>query len=258
MLVLLCREILLYRYTRRFIQKMVNKHSKNRWKQITDLVERIMQVTSGLSLTFNDQWSQLQIVSLHLSNSRLNSIRLLLKAGDIESSEILTRSMFELSATFTYISKDVKQRLTEYFKHGNIPSNANEMLKVKDELQKLGQEYDNGNIPNVMDVIPTKPWKSMYKICKDLGRDWIDEYNSFYRFASVPTHYGAFTLGSSFIRLLPNRPSTERELSTVLITAVVFHLRVAKIVANNFLKIISLEKINQLEDECNNLGQSLK
>jgi len=230
---------------------MVIKHTQDNWHQTLSLVERLLQSTSDLSFSYNnDKWSVLIIVSLNQSNKRLNSVAWLLRNADWDSGAILTRSMFELSANLTYIFKDIEKRLPEYLEHGNIPITA-------EEIQKLQQEMENGNTENVLNMIPTKSWKFTGELCSDLGEDWLNEYKSFYRYASIPSHAGAFTLGKSFLQLLRDEPLAEEELSKVLITAVAFHLRVAKIVAGSFPTKISIKKLNELDSECNKIGHSL-
>lgn len=229
---------------------MVIKHTQSNWHKTLSLVERLLQSTSDLSFSYNDKWSVLVIVSLNQLNKRLNSVALLLRNADWASGVILTRSMFELSANLTYIFKDIGKRLPEYLEHGNIPITA-------EEIQKLQREIENGNTENVLNIIPTRSWKSMGEICSDLGEDWLNEYKSFYRYASIPSHAGAFILGESFMQLLREKPLTEKELSEVLITAVAFHLRVAKIVADSFPTRISIKKLDELDRECNEIGHSL-
>jgi len=158
--------------------------------------------------------------------------------------------MFELSANLTFISQDIEKRLPKYLKHGMIPITV-------EEIQQRQQEIEAGNLSNTLDMIPKRPWKSMSAICSDLGVTWLNEYNSFYRYASVPTHSGAFTLGKSFIQLLKGSPLNDHELSSVLCTAASFHIRVAKVAAGRFPMQISLEEINKFDAECNNIGEEL-
>lgn len=229
---------------------MTTKHPNNIWQKAENLVERLLTTTSGLDLTYADRWSVLLIVSLHQSNKRLHSIVLLLKNQDWDSAVVLTRSIFELSANLAYISKDIEKRLSKYLKHGMI-------LITAEEIQQHQKEIDSGIISKTLDRVPKQPWKPMSAICEDLGVDWQKEYNSFYRYASIPTHSGAFTLGKSFMQLLNGNPLTDKELSSVLITAASFHIRIAKIAGENFPKQISLEEIGKFDTECNKIGKAL-
>ena len=229
---------------------MTTKYPNNIWQKAENLVERLLTTTSGLDLTYADRWSVLLIVSLHQSNKRLHSIILLLNNQDWDNGVVLTRSMFELSANLAYISKDIEKRLSKYLKHGRI-------LITVEEIQQHQKEIVSGIISPTLETIPRRPWESMKDICKDLGVDWQKEYDSFYRYASIPTHSGAFTLGKSFVQLLQGNPPTNKELSSVLITAASFHIRIAKIVGENFPLQISLEEIKKLDTECNKIGKEL-
>lgn len=240
----------LYSKLHRYILKMVTRRPHNIWQDTNDFVERLLNATSGEGFTYPDKWSALLIVSLNQSNKRLNSVAWLLKNQDWDSGAILTRSMFELSANITYISKAVDRRLPKYLDNGIIPTTA-------EEIQQLQREFDSGIISNILDMIPKRPWKSMKDICADLKSGWPQEYDSFYRYASVPTHSGAFTLGNSFIQLLSGNPLADHELSTVLITAASFHIRVAKVAAGEFPAQISLEEIKEFDIECNKIGREL-
>ncbi len=229
----------------------------NIWQKTNGLVEHLLTTTSGLNFTYPDRWSVLLIVSLNQSNKSLHSVAWLLNNQDWESGVVLTRSMFELSANLAYIAKNMEKRLPEYLKHGKVPITAEELRQKKEEIQHYQQEVDNGIISNALNIIPTKSWKSMSTICRDLGTIWLNEYNSFFRYASISTHWGAFILGKSFMQLVKGNSPSDHELSGILITAVSFHIRVAKIVARKFPIQIPLEEVEKYETECNSIGKEL-
>ena len=224
--------------------------TKNVWQSSVDLTNRITQVTSGLKLPRGAYWPTLVTVSLHQANERLNSIWLLLKEGDVNSATILTRSLFELAVNLSYIARDSARRLRQYLKHGRMPL-------TREEAQQMQQEIDRGAQPAVKDIVPGQAWKRLKDMCCDLGSDWLKEYETFYRYASVPTHAGAFTLGEKFIRLLTGQLPTDRERAAVLVTASEFHLRVAQIAAKTFPGHIAMKEVEKLREECSDLGWSL-
>jgi len=94
-------------------------------------------------------------------------------------------------------------------------------------------------------------------MCCDLGSDWLKEYETFYRYASVPTHAGSFTLGTNYRRLLAQQSPSDYEKAGVLVTALEFHLRVVEIVAQIFPEQISSRTVNDLKSDCQELGQFL-
>ena len=94
-------------------------------------------------------------------------------------------------------------------------------------------------------------------MCCDLGSQWVKEYETFYRYVSVPTHAGSFTLGENYVQLLRQQPPSDRDRAIVLVTALVFHLRVANVAANVFPKQIKLDTVTELASECRKLGQSV-
>lgn len=236
---------------------MTTRRPHNIWQKTNGLVVRLLTTTSELDFTYPDRWSVLLIVSLNQSNKSLNSVVWLLNNQDWDSGVVLTRSMFELSANLTYISKDIEKRLPKYLKHGKIPITAEELQQQQQEIQQYQQEVDNGIISNTLNMIPKKPWIPMGAICGDLGVSWLNEYNSFFRYASIPTHSGAFMLGRSFMQLVEGNSPSNHELSGILITAASFHIRVAKVVARKFPLLISLEEVEKYETECNIIGKEL-
>jgi hypothetical protein len=94
-------------------------------------------------------------------------------------------------------------------------------------------------------------------MCDDLGPDWLQEYETFYRYASIPTHAGAFTMESTLKSLLDQQPPTSWEKAKVLITASALHLRLTEIAAKTFPNEINIEKVQVLRDECSLLGKEI-
>lgn len=222
----------------------------NIWQQAVDLSDRVLQVTCGINLPKGDHWLTLVTVSLSQANERLDSIRVLLDRNHRESGVVLTRSLFELAVNLPYIAKDVPRRLPKYLKHGRIPT-------TNEEAEKLKEELETGSQSEVKDIIPGRAWKPLKDMCCDLGSDWLREYETFYRYASVPTHAGGFTLGKNYKQLLEQRAPSDHDKARVLVTALDFHLRVAEIAANVFPRQINLKIVKQMQSKCQKLGQSI-
>jgi hypothetical protein len=216
-------------------------------------LDRVLQVTSDLILPRGekgDYWQPVVTVFLSQANERLYSIRLLLDNNYEESSVILIRSIFELAVNLVYISKDSKRRLSQYLKHGGIPLTIEEAQQLQQELEYLHSQ-------DAIGFIPRRPWKQLKDMCCDLGSQWLKEYETFYRYVSVPTHAGSFTLGNNFVKLLNQQPLSDYEKAKVMITALDFHLRIADVAAHVFPKQIDSEVVKRMTEECQKLGQSL-
>jgi hypothetical protein len=225
----------------------------NIWRQSVNLLDKVFQVTSGLSLPRGeegDYWQPVVAVFLSQANERLYSIRLLLDNNYEESSVILTRSIFELAVNLVYISKDSKKRLNQYLKHGVIPLTSEDVQQLQ---RKLAQEQP----PEVKELVPGQAWRLLKDMCCDLGSRWLKEYETFYRYASVPTHAGSFTLTRNYPQLLEQKPPSDHDRAVVLFTALDFHLRVAAVAAHVFPKQIDPEVVKQMIVDCQKLGQSL-
>ncbi len=95
-------------------------------------------------------------------------------------------------------------------------------------------------------------------MCTKLGADWLKQYETFYRFSSVPTHAGRFTLGSNYKQLLEHRQPSNWERAVVLTTAPGFHLGIGEVAAKVFPDQIMPEAIMKFRSEIEGLGQSLK
>jgi len=189
-------------------------------------------------------------VFLTQANERLDSVRVLLGKNYWDSAVILTRSLFELAVNLAYIDKDVLARLPHYLKHGGIPLTSEEAGKLQEELATGGQ-------PQVKDIVPGQAWKHLKDMCVDLNTNWLKEYDTFYRYASIPTHAGSFTLGKNYIQLLKQEPPSDRDKADVLTTALDLHLRLAVVAARVFPKQINFETVTEMRAECQKLGQSL-
>jgi len=220
------------------------------WQQTVDISNRVLQCTSGLNLPKGNHWPTVVTVFLSQANERLDSIRLLIGTGYWDSSVIVTRTLFELAVNIAYIAKNPAKRLPPYLKHGGIPLTS-------EEAERLQRQLAQTQPPVVKDLVPGKAWKTLKDMCCDLGSQWLKEYETFYRYVSVPTHAGSFTLGENYKRLLDQQPVSDRDKVTVLITASAFHLRVAGIAAKVFPEQINLKTIDEMSVECQELGQSL-
>ena len=112
-------------------------------KKAIVLKDSILQVTSGIDVTVDNYWPMLVCVGIHQGNKRLDAIFTLLNKNDLDSAEILTRSLFELAVNLAYIDKDVSGRLPEYLKRGKVPTTKEEVEKLsfyREILMRL-QDY---------------------------------------------------------------------------------------------------------------------
>ena len=230
---------------------MTQVENENTWDRAINLTNNAFQVTSGLDLPVGSQWHAVVAVFLTQAHERLDSVRVLLDSNYWDSGVILTRSLFELAVNLAHIAKDMSARLPEYLQHGGIPTTT-------EEAEKLQEEVEKGDSPEVKDVVPGQSWKRLKDMCCDLGSDWLKEYETFYRYASVPTHAGSFTLGKNYQQLLERPLPSNTEKAAVLVTALAFHLRVVEIAAKVFPDQIKLEAIKELRTKCRELGELLK
>ncbi len=222
----------------------------NIWQQAADLTNRVLQVTSGLDLPRGNLWYAVVTVFLTQANERLDSIRVLLDKNYRDSATILTRSLFELVVTLNYIAKDAKDRLPEYLKHGGIPL-------TNEDAQQLQRKLAKEQLPDMKDIVPRQSWKTLKDMCRDLGSPWPEEYKTFYRFASVPTHAGSFTLTLNYVELLKQEPPSDHYKVIVLLSALSFYLRVPNVAAQVFPEQIKLATVTEMASECEKVGQSL-
>lgn len=220
------------------------------WKQCLDLVDKVLGVTSGVELGQETQWHALVTLALSQSNKRLHSIRLLLEATDLDSAIILTRSLFELAANLVYINLDQSPRLSEYLRHAGIPIFPEEI-----EASKKRTQADSPRL-NWSDV-PKWPWRRLKVICDTLGEPWPHHYATVYRYASIPTHAGAFTLGRAYFELMERQSAPDSIRTTTLVIALAFHLQIGRVAAGTFAAQIDLDEVEGLVTEVRTLGGSL-
>lgn len=216
------------------------------WQQAVDLTKKVFAATSGIGLTLDGNWPVVVAVNLNQAHERLDSIFMLLVKGYGDSADVLTRSLFEIAASLSYIAKDVEQRLPRYLRHGNIPLSEEDSEQIR---RKLSQEPP----PEVKDMVPGRVWKPLRDMCCDLG--WLREYDTFYRFVSVVDHAGSFKLGTSYLQLLKQEPPSYWDRSAVLVTALCLYLRVAKVAATLFPTQIKAETIADLSAQCDEMGK---
>ena len=208
------------------------------WERSTDLAQKLLELSSGLDIPRGGYWPTLVTVTLDLSNRRLLAICKLLEEGDSDSSVILTRSLFELVANLRYISKDVEARLPEYLRHGLIPLTRKEVERARSALECKRLEGK--------DLVPRRAWRNLKNMCSDLGPWWMRMYETFYAFASVPTHAGSFTLSETFIQLLEQESVSDRQKAIVLATASIFHVCMLETAAMIFPSQIDRAKIENM------------
>jgi len=220
-------------------------------KKAIVLKDSILQVTSGIDVTVDNYWPMLVCVGIHQGNKRLDAIFTLLNKNDLDSAMILTRSLFELAVNLNYIAKSVEKRLPEYLMHGKVPMTREEVEKLKEEMGNSGQL-------EARKIVPKNTWETLRSMCCDLGLDWLDEYETFFRFVSILAHAGAFTLGENYKRLLEKQLPSDHEKASVLVTALDFHMRLAEITASVFPSQIKSSVVDKIRAECCELGNLLK
>ncbi|MBI3953970.1 MAG: hypothetical protein HY330_05605 [Chloroflexi bacterium] len=163
------------------------------WAKSTRLKDDLRSFCSVRApLSRGNQWKTLVGIALRLANMRLESISRRLEKGDIDSAVILARSLFELEVNLSYMARDVANRLPEYLSRGRIPL-------TKKEAKRAAADLDLNPSFVTSSLIPKQAWRPMKEMCDVLNR--TPEYETFYRYASVPTHAGAFLLGNQFVRL---------------------------------------------------------
>jgi hypothetical protein len=220
------------------------------WHRLVILAERLLQVTSGLDLPTGGPWHAVVAAFLVQTNEFLDSVRMLLKENSRDSAVILTRSLFEFAVNLAYIAKDTSPRLPEFLEHGGIPTTAEEINELREKLAL-------DTAPEAGPIVPGRAWKGLKSMCEDLGPDWVKEYQTFYRLASVSAHGGSYTLGTIYKRLLEQGQASDHDNALVLVSALAFHLRVAEIAGTLFPTEISPDKIKEMRTECREIGQVL-
>ena len=218
-----------------------------------ELSERILEVTSGLDLP-GGNWEKLVAgVFLNQANTRLSSIMTLLSENDLESAIILCRSLFELAVDAVYIYRDpdkLDKRVDQYLDCAGIP-------RTPEATKELQLEIRENPHPELDEIIPPRRWKTLKAMCRDLGPDWVKEYDTFYRYASDHTHSGPYLFATRLKRLLERQEGSAQQQVRVLMTASSFHLRVAGIAAETFPKHINRECVMALRIENNRLGNAM-
>ena len=103
-------------------------------QNLNDLVDRILQTTSGLDLPRGDQWSSLVVVFLSKANELLDSTRILVNVAYADSAAIIDRSIFEYAVNLVYIEKDANIRFPQYLKHAGIPLNDEDVEELERKI----------------------------------------------------------------------------------------------------------------------------
>ncbi len=213
------------------------KMNQNPWEATSDLFNQVISATTDLDLPYKGHWQTTVILFLVQANERLESVKLLLDADHDESAIILTRSIFELAVNACYISADVQTRLPEYLAHGGTPTGD------------ANQVFANS--------APTRTWKRLDQMCKELGPVWVKHYETFYRYASVPSHAGSFTMGQSLLKLIAREAPSEEKKAEVLFTALILHMHLAKLAAQTFPTQIDMSAVQAVNTEYLGLAASL-
>lgn len=221
------------------------------WQEVVNLSNNVFGVTSGLDLPRCGEWASVVAVFLVQSNERLDSVRILLNKDYWNSATILTRSLFELAANLVYIAKDADSRLPKYLKHGGVPLD-------EQDTESLQSELAQARAIRKICVEPKRVWKPLRGICCDLGQSWSKEYDTFYAVASWPTHAGSSLIPVDYLRLRNHGLLSERERAKLLVTALAFHLRVAKVAVRVFPRQMSSPIVDRLASECGSLGWTLR
>ena len=97
--------------------------------------------------------------------------------------------------------------------------------------------------------MPRYVWRKVPDMTNDLGSPWPEERDKFYPFVSVEAHTGSFILASVYGRLSRQEAPSDFSKATVLVTALVCHLRVATIAAECFPEEIDAEDIADLDQK---------
>ena len=224
--------------------------TENVWQRADDLTVRLFRVTCGLDLPCRDQWPKVVAVFLTQANERLASVILLLRKNHRSSAVIVTRSLFELAVNLAYIAKNIERRLPCYLRHGGN-------LLTKEEAELLQRRMRDNPHSVALEIVPGHAWTPLKRMCTGLGPGWVTEYRTFYRYASIPTHAGAFTLETSYEQLVKQQPMPASDKATLLITAIAFHLRIAEIAAKTFPKEVNPETVKSLTNEWRDLHSEL-
>ncbi|MCY4625909.1 MAG: hypothetical protein OXC99_13045 [Chloroflexi bacterium] len=187
---------------------------------------------SGLLETY---WHIVLLGSLCRANKALRSITRLLDSSleDTVSAAILNRHLFECAANLIYIGRDYRHTLPEFLKKSKFPGYPR-------ELEELHSEF----VENLFADVPSRRWKKVDTICRDLG--WKDELKSIYRVTSDTSHGGSSALLPEFYELHDISVS-DRNKAHIVSTGLVYHLRIAEVIAKNFPDKMDLTKIASLQ-----------
>ena len=180
-------------------------------------------------------WFFLTMSVLSGSHKRLGSIERLLSPEwlDVQSAESLVRITFENAAYLEYISREVQERIWEFFERGGFPLDP---LELKKKLAGL----PSGELAPP----PKSSTKNLRKICSTIG--WGKAYNTFYKPASDASHGGPYSQMLNLVELL-GFPSLEERMMLLLLEATSFHLNIASVVAREFPSILNQEHLSSVK-----------
>ena len=219
----------------------------NTLEELSELCEQTLASVTGIGLRHRGaRWRSFLIVGLVQANERLHSVKLLLEADHADSATIVMRSLFELAVNAAFIERDKDSLVDEYLRHGDIPLTMEE-AEEKERARKAGAETP----------VPRSAWRPLKSMCRQLGDGWVDEYDTLYAFASVVTHAGSFTFGQQLNDMIEGNKPDDRTKTTVLVSALLYHLRIAAIVAREFPESIAPHTIAEHHEQCLEIGKRL-
>ena len=211
-------------------------------QEVKDLIPKVLEVTAGSTqVEFQPDWLRteadafwffLTMSVLSGSHKRLGSIERLLSPEwlDVQSAESLVRITFENAADLEYISREVQERIWEFFERGRFPLDP---LELKKKLAGL----PSGELAPP----PKSGTKNLRKICSTIG--WGKAYNTFYKPASDASHGGPYSQMLNLVELL-GFPSLEERMMLLQLEATSFHLTIASVVAREFPSILNQEDLS--------------
>ena len=223
-----------------------------------DLTENVLNTNSGIDIprypdddsSLEPLWYAFVTRALYQQNKRLSSVALLLKPEfyEFQQRHYLDAVNLRVCCRFSLHSPEKaleeNEWLEKYLKHGDVPMSGEEVTQLQEDISG-----------GVQPTLPTQRWMSVGAICKSLGSNWEKACTGdFYRLASVVAHNGAYTLAGDYLEL--ERPRTEKETAPVLYTALVYHFKIAEVAAWVFPKSISIESIQEFDQQLQHLNQS--
>ena len=166
---------------------------------------------------------------------------------------VLCRYVFELAVNIRYLAIDPVGRVPRYLQHYRVGLSEEESDEIDQELQSLRHQENHVEVSKLLN--PGRAWANLKNMCRELG--WLDQYETTYRGSSERAHSGARTLGLEWDALVNKPPMLEYAISTNLLTAMLYHLRVEEVVGQVFPNLALdfkrdpawVEKLTELQAE---------